>query len=294
MKQRSAFTLIELSVVLLVISALLLGVMKGGAMIEASRLDTARSYTGASPVANTPGLIAWYETSLRESLKPTEILDASQISAWYDISPNSFSAQKNPLTRTASSAVTLERRGINGLPSIYFNGGILSLTAFYQGNLSPYNSFFIVARPSTGEASSASKILFDSYSEERKTQLQYNKIGLWNEGGSAYVYSGTSTNPISIIGGLDYIFTMIYQGSSSAIYQNSVGTLAGNGNLNITSNTETAGFTVGGNPSNTSGSAAYTGLVSEIIIFDRPIKTNERREIIKYLAKKYNITVNDI
>jgi prepilin-type N-terminal cleavage/methylation domain-containing protein len=292
MKQRSAFTLIELSVVLLVISALLVGVMKGGAMIEASRLDAARSYTSASPVANTPGLIAWYETSLRESLKPAEIVDGSQISAWYDISPNSLPTQKNTLTRTASSAVTLERRGTNGLPSIFFNGGILSLTAFYQGNLSPYNSFFIVTKPSSGSGST--KILFDSYSEERKTQLQYNKIGLWNEGGSAYVYTGTSTNAISIMGGLDYILTAIYQGSSSAVYQNSVGTLAGNGNLNITSNTETAGLTVGGNLSNSSGSTAYTGLISEVIIFDRPIKINERREIIKYLAKKYNIIVADI
>jgi prepilin-type N-terminal cleavage/methylation domain-containing protein len=292
MKKNSGFTLVELALVLVIISTIIVGVMKGGSMIQASRISTARQHTSNAVVAKIPGLLAWYETSLKESFLPAETTDGSQISTWYDISPNSIIGQRNTLTRTASSSVTMERSGINGLPSLSFNGsGVLSLSAFYQGNLSPSNTFFIVASPSI--ADSTSKIFLDSYTGGRAIGFQSNKMGLWNGAGS-YVFTGTSTTPISFIGGANYIITVNYNDSYSAIYQNSASTLAGGGNINITAITGRAGLIIAGNTSHTNDSNTFSGLISEVIIYDRALQFSERLEIIKYLAKKYNINLNDV
>ena len=51
------------------------------------------------------------------------------------------------------------------------------------------------------------------------------------------------------------------------------------------------GITIGNNKNNNAG---FGGLISEIIIYNRPLKLNERKDVMRYLAKKYKINVNGI
>jgi prepilin-type N-terminal cleavage/methylation domain-containing protein len=53
MKKSSAFTIIELSAVLVVIGILILGITKGVSLVEGSRIKSAQSFTIKSPVADT-------------------------------------------------------------------------------------------------------------------------------------------------------------------------------------------------------------------------------------------------
>ncbi|MBU6338893.1 MAG: prepilin-type N-terminal cleavage/methylation domain-containing protein [Rickettsiales bacterium] len=52
-----AFSLIELSIVILVIGILFAGVMQGRSLIQKSRLKTAQSLTKSSPVSGIYGLL---------------------------------------------------------------------------------------------------------------------------------------------------------------------------------------------------------------------------------------------
>jgi hypothetical protein len=66
--------------------------------------------------------------------------------------------------------------------------------------------------------------------------------------------------------------------------------LAGNANLSPGSNALT-GLTIG---MDKSGSNGFNGYISEIIIYDRQLKLQERKDVMSYLAKKYRITVANL
>ena len=87
---KNAFTIIELSIVILVISVMVVGVATGKSLITKARLANAKSLTRQS-VINDMGddLIAWYETSLEGSFKESETkTDGSAITLWKDSNKN--------------------------------------------------------------------------------------------------------------------------------------------------------------------------------------------------------------
>ena len=60
---RLAFSLIELSVVILIIGILVLGVTQGNRMMSEAKLKSARSLTTSSPVASIEGLAVWLDST---------------------------------------------------------------------------------------------------------------------------------------------------------------------------------------------------------------------------------------
>ena len=282
--KKSAFSLLELSVSLVVVSLLMAMVSQGIKIVASSRLTTARSLTSKSPVPNISGLIAWYETSSVDSFKTNEAFDGKQISAWYDISPNSIPAKKNALTRVASAAVTYESDGINKIPSLSFNGtNKIELANFYQGSTSQ-NTIFIVANPST-----ITTIILDSSSSGSNSNIGQNSNSFSMNLGSL-VSTGTVTNPIVNLAKVSYIAAVYFNGSNSKVYFNSSSIIAGGSTINpgITALT---GISIGANRSNASN---YSGLISEIIIYNRPLQNQERKDVMSYLSKKYGILVTGL
>jgi prepilin-type N-terminal cleavage/methylation domain-containing protein len=293
---KKAFSLIEIAIVVLIIGVLIVGVIGGTGLIRSATLSSARSFTVKSVVPQITGLVAWYETSLKESLKAAEASDGNQISAWYDVSPaalalqryditpGSATGQRNVLSRTASSAVTYQDLAINDVPAIYFNGsGNLSLSAFYQGDLAQ-STIFLVIRPT-----SVGTTLFDSYSSGSSASIGISSSTVNLNAGSS-VSTGTSSNAAAFNIGNDYIIAAYLNGSSSKAYVNDAATSAGNANIDAGSNSIT-GLTIG---SNKSSSSAFVGLISEVIIYDHPLQIQERRDVFKYLSYKYKISVTGI
>ena len=70
-RPRSAFSLIEISIVILIIGILIAGVIQGGKLLQKFRLQTARSLTNSSVVSEITGLVAWYESTVAESFYST-------------------------------------------------------------------------------------------------------------------------------------------------------------------------------------------------------------------------------
>ena len=67
-----AFSLIELSIVILIIGILVAGVTSSSRLITRMKVVTAQNLTRNSPVSSIKDLAMWYETSLDESLLMTK------------------------------------------------------------------------------------------------------------------------------------------------------------------------------------------------------------------------------
>jgi hypothetical protein len=231
---------------------------------------------------------------MKESFKEGEALDGTQISEWRDISPSSIVAQRNKLTRTASSAVTYRFDGINKTPSVQFSGATtakISLSAFYQGNLSQA-TVILVFRPNSAVLAST---IFDGNSATTSVALDPTFVTL-NAGSSAT--TGTSNNAAAISSGGNYVLGAYLNGDQAQVFINNTDTRIGvdtsdndpSGLLSI-GNNAVSGINIG---ANAGSSSAFNGLISEVIIFNRPLKLQERKDIFRYLAKKYNIAVSGI
>ncbi len=285
---KKAFSLIELSIALSIVAALILGVMQAASMVRASRISNAKFLTINSPVTKISGLVAWYETSLPESLKGGEFYQGAQISEWRDINPSSLKDSKNRLTKTASSSVTYQAEAINDLPSLKFAGtGKLSLNSFFQGAIST-STIFIVLSPLSISSTTACLVDNITASTNYKIGIRTNTVIL--DAGSS-VSTGTSTNAARFAIGSNYVMAVNFNATSSGVYINNPANLIGNANLNPGTSNPLTGLVVGSEDNDT---CPYTGLISEIIIYNRPLNLGDRRDVMDYLAKKYNITVTGL
>ena len=86
-KQNKAFSLIELSIVVLVIGILIAGVIQGSGMLVDSRLKSARALTRSSPVNGIKDLALWLETTSAESFLSSEAENGTRLTLWNDINP---------------------------------------------------------------------------------------------------------------------------------------------------------------------------------------------------------------
>lgn len=281
-----AFSIIELSISLLIIAVIMSVVAGSIKMVSSTRLTNARSLTSRSPVPKISGLVAWYETSLTQSLKASETINDAQVSSWYDISPGSLSKQRNTLTKTASDSATYQIEGIGNVPSIYFDGSAngFSLSSFYQG-VSKQNTIFIVAKPSALSSSTASMAITSNCSSSL-TSTSFLPSGI------ELHLQNVVTASTKIETNVDYILAAYYNGSSSKVYLNDAANMLGGltldvGAINLTNSL--TGLSVGG-----CSPWLFRGWLSEVIIYNRPLQTQERKDVMNYLAQKYNVTVNGI
>lgn len=283
---KSAFSLLELAVVVIIIGLISTALVKGVSIIRTSRLSAARQLTINSKVGEIDGLVAWYETSMIESFKKNETADESNLSAWYDISPGSIVEQKNTLTKTAGSDFVYEIDGINSLPSVKTSSnGKISLSTFYQGNAA-LMTVFIVFRPLTAP-SSTQMVLLDSSTAGSTTTIGIKNDKVCLNMGSA-VEAGT-INPPNFTTNSNYILTTYVGGTAgSRVYVSDATTPTGGAASFAAGSNPITGLTVGANKT---GSSGFTGLTSEILIFNRFLSVNERKAVMSYLGKKYKIAV---
>ncbi len=285
-----AFSLVEMSIVVIIISMLITGIIKGSGLVRSSRLATARSYTSKSTIPESGSLVAWYETSMSDSFSKNESVDGKNITLWFDLSPSSNVGlnKKNTLTKTADNGVKYSIDGINNLPSISFNGtSNFSLSSFFQGS-SNQNTILIVFKP-TGIVNSTTQVLLDSHNSGTNSSLgiRNNSINI-NAGLS--INTATSVNPAIIETETSYILCAYLNGSSSQFYLNDASNKIGDSLINI-GNNPLKGLTVG---TNKIGSSSFTGMISEIIIYNSVLELQARKDIMSYLSKKYKINVSGI
>lgn len=292
---KKAFSLIELSIVILIIGILVAGVTQSSRLIAQMRLASARAMTNSSPIASIRDLVFWFEPTLEESFLTTQAEDGTQISQWNDINPFAVN-NKYYAVKTASAQVIYKSNAINGIPGLQFTGAnsangyfTLSTTTVIGGatNIQTTNNRFTIFVVSK----------LDIISDAINRGLIYN--GNASISGWGY-YRDTSNKRGILFGGVvadlstsassslnPEIISVVYTGNGATtipVYVN--GIAEAYPSLGSSPATPTSSLFIGGT-SNTAEN--WNGFISEIIVYDRALKTEERQSIERYLGKKYGI-----
>ena len=289
-KNFTAFSLIEIAVVIIIIGILVAGISQSKKLIAQTRINTARANTISSVVLSTEGLLAWYETVLEKSFLEIEQEDMSPISKWLDL--NTGSSVKFDLTQTTgSNRPTYVSKGINDLPSLEFLGNNY-LEIPYHANLNPVSfSIFIVAVIKNLPSSQVSTILCNNNSNRGfivnsflNGSVPNYQVGLGDNSTLTTLNLNSSNNSFNKAD----IISIIHSGSTLTSFHN--GNTSSTPNNNFAINLDKK-LTIGVNNCNMSLSNFLQGQIGEIIIFERNLKSEERVAIEKYLARKWGIKI---
>lgn len=298
---KSAFSLIELSIVVLIIGILVAGVTQGSRLVRQSRIKIAQNLTNSSGIPSIPNLVLWLEPTLENSItsatNSNNPEDGDLISSWNDSNTQSL-AKINVTQVTSVNQPTYTINGINGLPSLKFNNSILYATSapITAGN----DAYTMVAVWSSNAIQNT--LLIEQRPTTYATVNSY--AGLWLNGTGGVQFTGYSNDSAvlsTIVTNKSYIDVMVinnslsnnvtnYLNSNTAVTSVTSGSGGGPSNLNVGNYS----FSVGGrtqSPINTYNGLA-NAILAEVIIFDRALKKSEVADINNYLSKKYNIIVN--
>jgi len=275
-----AFSLIELSIVILIIGILVAGVTQSSRLVKQVKLMSARSLTLSSPVPTIKNLIAWYESTSEKSFNESEASDQSLLSAWFDI--NVQNSNKNNATQTIDTNKPQYSFDDNtGLPIVKFTN--LDFFNLPDGtvpfNNSPYTVFFVSQPYVFGGGGILGS---GSYGTVNATNaFRYDPSnGIFN-----YWFNVDLFLPNTSSLRKNNVISFIYDLAKREGYVDGLlkGSVASSNRASTAIN-------------NAIGSTYFVeylnGAIGEIIIFDRALNTEERKSIESYLGKKWSIKIN--
>lgn len=275
-----AFSLIELSIVVLIIGILIAGVTQGSRLINQSKIKIAQNQTQGSPVNSIPDLNLWLETtsdasvtSVTNGLNPE---NNDLISSWNDLN-NQAIVKNNATQATTVNQPQYVANGLNNLPALSFNGSnnFLNVSNIMTGPT--YTVFAVLER-----LSSTSGVIIGGSSSLWGVSLGYvssNQVQIYNG------YGGQDWSPYTIAAyptPIPQIMTFTNDSSRNTVfYMNGVSY----GSQTRVLYGYPANYEIGGSANR----GYFNGYVGEIIIYSRALKATERTSVENYLANKWGI-----
>ena len=297
-----AFSLIELSIVILIIGILVTGVTQGSRLLQEFNISNARTITQSSDVASIKGLTLWLDATNEDLLKSSTVAsinDANfgniniddRISAWKDENPQS-SQKITVLALSDDSRPTYVKRGINNIPSLSFDDENFmqstDLVPLAAGD-DEYTIALVVQFFSTDNRDSY--VVFQG----SDTVTSNNAAGIRKSNGRLYFYGSKNDATIPNSGSYadkeSYIIIARVNNNNSDNVLSYVNNIQGNlysSSDNSTLEVSDDGFFIGSRTFNDKR-FQFNGLLSEVIYYDRALKKTEITSVNNYLAKKYNI-----
>jgi len=244
------------------------------AKFKAFRTGFAPSVTLAVPYYIDPqtsftrsGMALW----MRADQGVTE--SAGAVSQWNDLSSNG----NNGVQATAARQPVLVNSALNGQPVLRFSGGAANLSIPHNASLNPSQITMIaVAKQNTtsGTALIMSKLANSSV----------NNYALYFVNGttpSVIVGSGAGSGPLTM--GSYGVLAASYNLSQMRMWIN--GTQTSSTPYTAAMGGGTNPLTIGGN----GGTLGLTGDIAEVMVFNRALSDNERKEIEVYLYQRYAV-----
>lgn len=287
-----AFTMLEISMVFLIVAILIAGIYQGLDMYYEMRLNVARSITAKSPINATPDLTLWLETTSKNSFLEKTLINNQKISQWNDINPQKI-AKLNFTQSTVANQPKYVERSINNLPALRFdNQQMLTINNLKISELVKSNqaTIFLVQNSFSGDVTTSA--FGWSYSENN---INYRLLTHTGSGSVVFDFgiccqpsSRLSTSTISKF--LDRATIISYRKKISkndifvnfkettATYSSSTGIIPGE---------LTGTFAIGKFPPD--NEYWFLGLIGEFVVFDRALTDNEKLKIEEYLAEKWAI-----
>ncbi len=307
-KKIKAFSLIELSIVILIIGILVGAVVKGQDLYQNIKLTTAQSITNSSPINSITGLSLWLETT-----RETSVVDAEDNTTEYDAVPvtwrdNRVVRRQDRIDLTAAGDPQYIKSGISGLPSIEFDGTADEFTNTNTTSMpitagDDSYTFVAVWSPTVvgsgiiaaqGDAVGTNDLIggigqaaTGTYGFHGGTN-NFNQADSTIEAGRSYISIITVNNDDEIVTAATTDNIDIYTNSNTA-------TISGSSNKGTNANDEItlaigAGEFVVGNTMNGTANH-FNGQISEIIVFDKALKDDEISAVNDYLGAKYGINI---
>ena len=318
---KKAYSLIEISGILLVLSIVFVGVYQGVNIFHETQISGAKSLTKSAPVMRTENVGLWYETTLDESIDKSEKNTGVKITKWFDINSqrtekfnafagqsennSNFSFDPNPLF-TASGPVYQEK-GINGLPSLKFTNNnsisqFLVIDPNFKINDDDFSIFIVIQFINASIHGS----ILDRVCLNTSLKPVASSIEAINSCNPSIIIKSSLPNQFySTLSNDDA--TKVYN-SQDQVFNKDRPYILGisrwynqffmfdiNGK-NITKIAEDAGkinflpFKIGRHAFLSSANSEF--YISEIIIINGKLKEANKKLIEKYLSKKYNIPIN--
>lgn len=301
-KKSSAFSLIELSIVILVVGILIAGVMQGKRTINNTKLLTAKTITKGSPVPSIKNLVLWLDAAndtLTNSSGSQSIQDGDFIKSWLDQNPQ----MTNSLlfaTETADTYPIFYENGINGLPALKFDGSDDILSTADQARISQMDNhsiFVVFDLPYSdseylGHSDSMALLTKGSDPWTRNYSFQVNKwtnniVGGTNGGGSTVSANNAIKKRRPTLGTLTHDATNTSNGFKNYVNGSNMASGAASSSIGTSSTTLKIGnYYPEGHGSSITGCLCS---ISEIIMYSRVLNDEERQSVEKYLIKKWNI-----
>ena len=315
---RLAFSLIELSIVILIIGILVAGVTQSSRLVRMMRLSSAVQITNSSDVNSINDIVFWLEptkdfafgvgtngsfdfnTNIYTDVdKPS---DQDRIGRWNDIYIRNNSAKKSAIQNALARQPKYIVDGINGLPSVHFDSTTSQAMCMHapfniDRGITPNLSLFVVYRWLNTFAAYDQKLWSsDNMNWDRQAILRCcggGTNGMISYGGGAISIPNLNTANANQIfthisrtnvanGSMAYIngATPVYFTESNPSVSYPALTFPGENN-------QSYGMSLDGNCVNNTNI-----IFAEFIAFDRALNTEERTTVEKYLSKKWSIKLN--
>lgn len=299
--KKCGFSLVELSIVILVIGVLVVGITKGKRIISQSKLTSAQSLTRSSGVSSMDGLVLWLDATNENNLKTStfatiattsygNIKDGNLISAWRGSNPSITGHLQLTAPSDAYRPLYLIS-GMNGLPALKFDGTDQLSNNQFQAPISPGDpsyTFIVVWKEDIVSSGMILSQRSDTSYQGAEIYTTSNHLLFYGEPSSVNVISNAIKVGVPYITILqvnnDNVQNITYFHNSNTSYS---GTSSNSSLLNISNKY----FIVGARiySSNTNSSKVT---ISEVLAFNRNLTRSEIQSINSYLSQKYSISVN--
>jgi hypothetical protein len=276
-----AFSIVELSIVVAIISILIGLVISADKVIATARLSAARTITKSSPVTDINNLVLWLETTMPQSFDDLEADDGELVNNWYDLGPENNDA-------FSVSAPIYVVDAISDLPSLRFDGSSnflnFSGSDFVDGGAivqSNYTIFVVEQRRDNkvnyflaGSSSVANENLLLGYEDDTNITLSQEE-----DSGHNFIIPG-------YISPIPRIHTFMLNSAVGKTYSlNGLNrTISNSGATNKNNLLSYEDARIG-----RFNAEYYNGDIAEIIIYNKALSDDERRDVEQYLSKKWGI-----
>lgn len=292
-----AFSLIELSIVILIIGILVAGVTQSSRLVYRMKLASLINLTRSSVVPTIADLVFWVETTLPESFE-TEPSNGDRIGKWIDINPTS--TQKIILSQTTENLKPIfDTRTFNGVPSLRFDhlapsqlkSGVMSSSSLFAVNQSTIFFVFIFTANPYSQATSHTPTPFFWNPPSNDSRISFHIFHNQSCIYDFYTNRLTSSTPDSTYSGAKKIFTFVKRPSYAEIRDNGLAVstnASATSSINVNSSYDLRIGWVGPEYDQ----ARFSGYIGEIIMYSRGLKIDEIRDIEAYLSRKWSVKVN--
>ncbi len=284
-EKRKAFSLVEISVVILIIGILIAGISQASDMIDEGALKAARTATNGSRVSRVRDLVLWLDAtedgaSLTSANK--QAAEGDDVAKWKDFNPNSI----NGFELTASGTPKYNANKTGGLPGIYFNGtnSYLKLSSNFDNSTGEY-TIYLVYQPIALPASGAVGVIM----EKRNATSAIFPYRLEIDSGGFYRYSNSNNFVVygskkASAGNVDLI--RITRSSAGLVGLEVDSSPASGTSASLIRNNDEL---IIGAQNGSSISNYVNGRIGEVIIYERDLVASEKTDIENYLYKKWKL-----